>query len=364
MIITRRPLLASRVSLDPAACLLCQWRSFSASYYRLAETNSRSRGAPTPTAPTKPSSQNSSPEAEAAPPKPPSPLEDAPRAYGKAVTEFTPKPLSRPIGMPNPPRSGENAGVDKRSWKQRRDDFVDYDKHILKRKELTKKISVPYFREWSNMRLHKGKSFLAPPRIFKADKALYFPNFQGQTLLEDKTPKDTTPLFWDKVSIVSVFSSQWAENQAATFASAKHNPDLHELVKGSGGLAQLVQINVEENWLKAWLIRVFMGGLRKRLGEDNWHRYFLVRRGITDELRENVGLLNSKVGYTYLLDGDCRIRWAASGPSEGDEKESLVKGARRLIEDQRAKRGARPAPLAEKEAVKPELIEKIAATAA
>lgn len=226
----------------------------------------------------------------------------------------------------------------------------------------TKKISVPYFREWSNLKYHKGKSFLAPPRIFKADKALYFPNFQGQTLLKDKTPKDTTPLFWDKVSIVSVFSSQWAENQAATFASAKQNPDLHELVKGSGGLAQLVQINVEENWLKAWIVRVFMGSLRKRLGKDNWHRYFLVRRGITDELRENVGLLNSKVGYTYLLDGDCRIRWAASGPSEGDEKESLVKGARRLIEDQRTKRKA--ALPSRKEAVKAEVIEKTAATAA
>ncbi|KAE8453714.1 hypothetical protein EG329_009225 [Mollisiaceae sp. DMI_Dod_QoI] len=348
MIITRRHLRASKFRSDSAACLLCQWRSFSSSYRWLAE-----KGAP------------GAPEApEASPPKPPSPLEDAPRSYGKTVSEFTPKPLSRPIGLPKPPRAGENAGIDTRSWKQRRDDFVNYEKHIVRRKELTKKISKPYFREWSNMRLHKGKSFLAPPRLFKAEKALYFPNFQGQTLLKDKSPKDTTPLFEDKISVVSVFSSQWAENQAATFASEKQNPELHDVIKGSGGIAQLVQINVEENALKAWIVRLFMGRLRKKLGKDNWHRYFLVRKGITEDIRDNIGLLNSKVGYTYLLDGECRVRWAGSGPSEGDEKESLVKGVRRLIEDMRTKRRAKPAPLPEKEAVKPEINEKTAAFAA
>lgn len=202
----------------------------------------------------------------------------------------------------------------------------------------TQKISTPYFREWSNMRLHKGKSFLAPPRLFKAERALYFPNLQGQTLSKDKLPKDTTPVFEDKVSIVSVFSSVWAESQAATFASQENNPELHELVKGSGGLAQMVQINIEENALKAMLVKLFMPSLRRRIGKGNWERYFLIRRGASEEIRDAIGLLNSKVGYTYLLDGECRIRWAGSGPAEGDEKEGLVKGAARLIEELKERR--------------------------
>lgn len=76
--------------------------------------------------------------APATPAKPPlpGPLDEAPRAYGKAVSEFTPKPLSRPIGLPNPPRPGQNTGIDKRTLRQRRDDFVDYDKHLKRRKEL------------------------------------------------------------------------------------------------------------------------------------------------------------------------------------------------------------------------------------
>lgn len=184
--------------------------------------------------------------------------------------------------------------------------------------------------------MHKGKSFLAPPRLFKAEKALYFPNFFGQTLLRDQQFVDTTPVLENKVTVVSIFSSVWAMNQAATFADPKENPELHELINNSGGLAQRVQINLEDNWLKAWMIRLFMPSLRIKLGKENWKRYFLVRKGITDQIREGIGLLNGKVGYTYLLDGECRIRWAGSGPCEDDEKEALVKGTRRLIEEARA----------------------------
>lgn len=211
--------------------------------------------------------------------------------------------------------------------------------------------------------MHKGKSFLAPPGLFKSEKALYFPNFYGQTLLKDKLHRDTTLLLEDQISVVSVFSSAWAENQAATFASQKNNPELHEVVKNSGGLAQMVQINVEENALKAMIVRLFMPSLRKRLGVDNWGRYFLVRKGISDEIRDAVGLLNSKVGYTYLLDGECKIRWAGSGPCEGGEKEGLVKGTKRLIEELRTKRKQKPAPLPQRQILE-EQNQKAAAPAA
>ena len=185
------------------------------------------------------------------------------------------------------------------------------------------------------MRLHKGKSFLAPSRLFKSDKSLYFPNFHGQTLTRDKQLCDTTPVLAGKVSVVSIFSSAWAEGQAATFVSEKNNPELNKIIQDSGGAAQFLRINIEDNMLKAAIVRFFMGGLRKKLGFDNWGRYFLVVRGVTDEMRSTIALLNSKVGYTYLLDGQCRIRWAGSGRAEGEEKESLVKGVRRLLEERK-----------------------------
>ena len=119
MILLRRSVWSPSKWLDSGACPRCQLRLFSTSYRRLAERET--------------SAQNYT---ENEPPPPSSVLEDAPKSYGKAVKEFTPKPLNRPIGYPNPPRAGQNTGIDNRSWSQRRADFVNYDKHIARRKEL------------------------------------------------------------------------------------------------------------------------------------------------------------------------------------------------------------------------------------
>ncbi|KAH6636667.1 ATP10 protein-domain-containing protein [Chaetomium tenue] len=316
-----------RTGSRTAACLLCQWRSFSISYRRLVDKPPAPTSGPANPSSTQPSPGTAPVSRDAAAAS--SPLAHAPRAYGKKLKDFTPTPLARPIGMNYPPQAGENTGIDNRSLKQRHADFTNYDKHLKRREELKNKISRPYFRDWRNLQFHQGKTFLSPPRPFRADLSLYFPNLHGRTLAAPAA--DTTPVLEGRASVVSVFSGMWAEDQAKTFTAPEQNAALHELLLG--GKVQLVQVNVEEDLLKGWLVRLFAGSLRRKVGRENWGRYFMVKKGITDEIRESIGVLNSKVGYTYLVDHQCRIRWAGSGSADPGEREGLVKGVQRILSE-------------------------------
>ncbi len=130
------------------------------------------------------------------------------------------------------------------------------------------------------------------------------------------------------------------------------NPPLAALLEQGmrqkeGPLLQKVEINVEPDWMKALIVRTFMSGIRKQRGEEDWGRYFLVKKGLTEELRQAMGMANSKVGYVYLVDWLFRIRWAGSADAEGTEKEGLVAGVTRLLDGWRREKdeGSRaPAP--------------------
>lgn len=262
---------------------------------------------------------------------------------GKDSEERIPQPLSSPLGLSNPPQAGENTGVDPRSLRQRRDDFVDYDKHLERRKKMTSQIARPYFKDFSDMRFSKGKTFIAPDRIIRAERALYFPNLRGRTL--EGLEKDTTPVLEGSVSIVNVFSSEWAERQVRTFTSNVANPELHAVLvaeksEEKGSAVQLVDVNHEPNFLKYWLLRLFAGSNRRKRSKQQWGRYFLIKKGFSADLRASLAMVNQRVGQVYLLDPQCRIRWAGSARADESEKQSLVRGVRRLLQEAKTPKSA------------------------
>lgn len=78
--------------------------------------------------------QPTSPEHKRLNPNPsPSPSQPPKKPNEK---DIVPHVLDRPIGSAIPPQEGQNTGVDERSYRQRRDDFVSYDKHVERRQEL------------------------------------------------------------------------------------------------------------------------------------------------------------------------------------------------------------------------------------
>ncbi|CAO2650367.1 Nn.00g016590.m01.CDS01 [Neocucurbitaria sp. VM-36] len=241
---------------------------------------------------------------------------------------FIPKPLGRPIGFKSPPQAGENIGNIK--TKKDYSGMTMSQRNLEKRKDLVEKWGTNYFRDFKNIRKYRsGKTFMANPRIFKKEAALYFPNFHGETLAEKRA--DTTPVLQGKITVVNVYSSQWGLTQAQTFTGKSVNAELHNILAERPGIAQMVDVNIEENSMKAWIIALFQWRLRASRPREEWGRYFVVKKGVSERIRETIGLLNGRVGYVYLVDEECKIRWAGSGNAEGTEMEDLNKGFRKLV---------------------------------
>ncbi|MCJ1461504.1 Mitochondrial ATPase complex subunit atp10 [Pseudocyphellaria aurata] len=290
---------------------------------------------------------------------------------GKKVLKAL-KTLGRPLGQPAPPQAGENSGIDSRSWRQRRDDFLDRDKYLERQKLLVTTFSKPYFRDWAGMNKHRGKTFIAPTRLIRGERAGHFPNLQGYTLENPGGVADTTNVLRGRISIVSLFCGKWANDQVKTFVA--ENTDLfssgetigasREKKAGYGKApVQRVEVNIEEKLMRATLLRLSVGALKRMRPASEWGRYFIIRRGLTASVREHLGMANGMVGYVYLVDELCRIRWAGCGDATKEEKDSLMKLARRLVEGGGMKRGENEVALGVKVQESPGTRERIAAGA-
>lgn len=218
---------------------------------------------------------------------------------------------------------------------------------------MTKEISKPYFRDWSNLRYSKGKGFIAPERLFRAETALFFPNFLGRTLRKGQARadrkdgfsglgRDTCEVMDGKISVVSLVTSEWAQSQVQSFVGGNGNSELSRVLLDNNDLAQHVEINYESNTLRYWILRLFgMRRLRAERSLEQQDRYYVVRKGLDDTLKDALAAKNEKVGYVYLVDPHFRIRWAGCAIAEPEERQSLVRGVRKLLQEAKGQRETR-----------------------
>ena len=106
-------------------------------------------------------------------------------------------------------------------------------------------------------------------------------------------------------------------------------------------LFQLVQINLQDNLLKSFLVSLFASGIRKTQPESLWPTYMISTQNMEyalypiDEpypitltalaryLREPLGIANKHVGYVYLVDPKMKVRWAGCADPKSEEIAAL-----------------------------------------
>lgn len=160
--------------------------------------------------------------------------------------------------------------------------------------------------------------------MIRSHRAMYFPRIEG-TSLKDRSTRNTAEICHDKVSVVCLLNTGISTEHTKTFwepavEAYGHHPKF-----------QLVQLNLQPNLMKHYLISLFLSSVRAQVPEKLQSTYLLSKldldsptSNIDSVHREDLNVHNIYVGYTYLVDTDGKIRWAASGFAEPQERKSLV----------------------------------------
>ncbi|KAG8960842.1 Mitochondrial ATPase complex subunit atp10 [Tulasnella sp. 419] len=242
--------------------------------------------------------------------------------------------LPRPLGIPNIPSSLP------KTWQEKRADLLDREKHLEKRRFLIKEAGKGYYEDLIKAVKggYGGKMWLAPKAMIRADvspnpnlaiiqighrlktinmdlqKALYFPDIAGTSLTGEK--QHTTSLCAGKISLVAIQSTQVADEHVKSFVKGLVNDYQSE------PNFRFLQINLQENPLKAMVVRLSQGALRKTVPKEQ-HETYLISSQNMEMLRQPLGMENKHVGFVYLLDEDLKVRWAACGFAKEEETKAL-----------------------------------------
>lgn len=182
---------------------------------------------------------------------------------------------------------------------------------LFRQRKLDHDVRHSPFYESKSFNNTNGKIFLSPPSYFQAARALYFPDFSSRTL--DST-RCISEVFPGKVLVVKVYSTILGANCTELYVSKL------ELVPA----VQIVDINVPENWAKLATVYILIPSLRKSIPLDRHDLFFVVSPKVFNfEVRQKLLCDNTCGGYIYVVDGQGKIRWAASGNASAKDQQEL-----------------------------------------
>ncbi|KAL1917802.1 uncharacterized protein VTP21DRAFT_3636 [Calcarisporiella thermophila] len=256
-------------------------------------------------------------------------------SFNARLLSSAPPAPEEPAKPKPPPRFGVpiKPSVDERSVfervRSRITEPYTREKNLETREYLMKKLDESYFKDITELRKHGGKMWEAQTKLIRAEKALYMPNIKGTSL--DKRQTNLVDLISGKTSLVAFSFVQHGSDQLKSFIE----PFVKEF-RGKQNI-ELVELNIQENPLKSMLVRLLIPNIRHNIPTDR-HSNYIIHYGNIERLRDALGMTNTLLGYVFLVDNECRIRWAAHGIATEQELQSM-RLMTRALHDRNTKKG-------------------------
>lgn len=83
-----------------------------------------------------------------------------------------------------------------------------------------------------------------------------------------------------------------------------------------------MQINLQENLLKSWLVSLFLSSIAKTTPKE-LHPTYLVSNQNVELFRDPLSMTNKHIGYVYLVDENVKVRWAGCADAKVEEIQAL-----------------------------------------
>lgn len=233
-----------------------------------------------------------------------------------------PQPITKPFGFEEPlslnvlnEHSIKNAFS--KEGRERRQKEIDYD------------LQHSPFYDSKSFENTKGKIFLPPVSFFKQSKALYFPNFEGDTLVNNK--RTLYNVLKNKVTILRMSSSISGENCTNSYVEDYLSSPGYDSFLKKYPRSQIVDVNIPQSWIKGFFVTLAKNNIKKTIPPARHDQYFVLSHKLfSGEIKRTLKCDNACSGYLYILDETGKIRWATSGVADDEESSVLWRSVRAL----------------------------------
>ncbi|TDL22825.1 hypothetical protein BD410DRAFT_199975 [Rickenella mellea] len=217
--------------------------------------------------------------------------------------------LPRPLGVVDPPSTL------RKTWTEKTQELMDQDVRMARRKHIVKEATKGYYSDFHALRKFGGKTWIGPPSLIREQNALYFPDVAGVSL-STREKAHTTDICAGNISVVAMMSTKISEEHVDSFVRPTNDAYLKD------PRYRFVQINLQENTLKGFLVSFYLNTLRKTIPPELHSTYLFSTQNMEYE-REPLGMTNKHIGFVYLLDQNLKVRWAGGGLARDEESRSL-----------------------------------------